>query len=603
VNIGSARYWAAVLALATFAIAIRFEVVHSGFFADDYAQLGMLEGVYPVARSKLNLFTFSDGTLAEGDRLIRASFYPWFSDPTLRLSMFRPLASAMIWLDHRWFGRDPLGYHIHSLCWWCALFAAVAALYRQLMPASLALLSLALFATDEVHTVVAAWIANRSASACVAFAVLGLALHVSDSRRPLRVALCYTIAFALGEYALCTLGYVLAYEWTSPAPGLRARLQRCWPVAIPALVYLAIRGAFHFTSQSSGVYLDPIADPVRFARAALERVPVMAADLVLSLRGEYWTFGHDPWFARFIDLRARNEFARIELWRQIHLRFGIAAVLLFAASGWFVWRRTQNVHLRWLTLGAALSVVPVLGSFPSSRLLLVASIGFCPHVAALFQLGIAAAREWWAARRPLRALLLSSTVTVICAYQLLFAIWLTRDWVLGIDAGSRHTRDAVLNLEADARLPFQHVIMLAAPEGSTSMYVPLTRWVYGRSVPRSCFTLSLVPAAYRLRRVADNAFTIEYDTPAAVLRTAHEQLLRGPAHPLRQYDVIDTGVFRVMVQSLRDGLPDRLLVRFEWPLEHPLLRFMTVTRQGIRVFRLPRIGGEVVVPKPAVPDG
>jgi len=245
----------------------------------------------------------------------------------------------------------------------------------------------------------------------------------------------------------------------------------------------------------------------------------------------------------------------------------------------------------------------VIGSFPSSRLLLVALIGFCPHVAALFQLGLARARELFATGRRLRALLLSSAVTLICAYQLLFAIWLTRDWVIGIDLGSRRTRKAVLELEADARLPFQHVIMLAAPEGSTSMYVPLTRWVYGRSVPRSCFTVSLVPAAYQLRRVADNAFTIEYDSPAAVLRTAQEQLLRGPQNPLRLYDVIDTGVFRVMIQSLREGLPDRLLFRFEWPLEHPSLRFMTVTRKGIRVFPLPPIGGSVVVPKPEAPDG
>jgi hypothetical protein len=58
-----------------------------------------------------------------------------------------------------------------------------------------------------------------------------------------------------------------------------------------------------------------------------------------------------------------------------------------------------------------------------------------------------------------------------------------------------------------------------------------------------------------------------------------------------------------MIQSLREGLPDRLLFRFEWPLEHPSLRFMTVTRAGIREFRMPPVGGSAVVPKPEVPGG
>jgi len=58
----------------------------------------------------------------------------------------------------------------------------------------------------------------------------------------------------------------------------------------------------------------------------------------------------------------------------------------------------------------------------------------------------------------------------------------------------------------------------------------------------------------------------------------------------------------VMIQSLRDGFPDKLLVRFEWPLEHPALHFMTVTREGMRGFRFPPIGASVLVPKPVMPD-
>jgi hypothetical protein len=176
--------------------------------------------------------------------------------------------------------------------------------------------------------------------------------------------------------------------------------------------------------------------------------------------------------------------------------------------------------------------------------------------------------------------------------------------MIGIDVGSKQIRNAVLQFDADdIRLKRQHVILLAAPEGSTSMYVPLTRWLYNKPVPLSCFTLSLVPSPYALTRVADNSFTIDFRSPAAILRTAPEQLLRGPQRKLKVDDVINTGVFRIVVLALKDGRPSRLMVRFDVPLEHPALRFMVATREGIKNFPLPPVGAAVEVPFPEIPRG
>jgi hypothetical protein len=607
---GSARYWVIVAALATFAVAVRFEAINSGFFADDYAQLGMVSGNYPLPRSKLDLFTFSDGSVTEGEALIRSGFYPWFTNPTLRISMFRPLASGMIWLDYQIFGRKPLGYHYHSVFWWCVLFGVVAWLYRQLLPERDAILALALFATSVAHCVVIAWVANRCAIVCATFALLSVMLYRrrrerEDALSPWPVALCFTLSFGFGEYALCALGYVVAYEAILGRGTRSVRLQHLWPVAVPTFAFLAIRGAFHYTPRGSGVYVDPVSDPLAFAVAAMQRVPVLTADMVLDLRGEYWTFGMDPWIYRWLDPSwiPVNSFARLDAWRTAHVAFGVLACVLFGLLCRWVWRWSDNPHLRWLGVGSALSLVPVIASFPSSRLLLLPLVGFCPLLAALFCTGVARVRTLFGSGARARALALSIIATGACAYHLILGTWLTRDQMVGIDQGSHQMRNAVLALEADSRFPSQHVVLLAAAEGNTSMYVPLTRWVYGRSVPVSCFVLSLVPSAYALQRVADNAFTIEYYKPASLLRTAAEQLLRGPQTPLRENQVFDAGLFRVTILSLRNGLPSRLLVQFDWPLEHPALRFMLSTREGIRVFKLPPVGAVVSVPAPAIPDG
>src|SRR5262245_27445501 len=76
-------------------LAPRLDALRIGFTVDDYAQLAMLSGEYPVARSPLQMFTFSDGSADENQALQRTGFFPWWSHPNLRISMCRPLSSLL----------------------------------------------------------------------------------------------------------------------------------------------------------------------------------------------------------------------------------------------------------------------------------------------------------------------------------------------------------------------------------------------------------------------------------------------------------------------------------------------------------------------------
>src|SRR5256885_834771 len=81
-----------------------------------------------------------------------------------------------------------------------------------------------------------------------------------------------------------------------------------------------------------------------------------------------------------------------EPWRVIHLA---CAALACACTAWLAsWTLRQRTWrpLRWLFVGSLLSLVPVCGSFPSSRLTLLASLGFLPLMAAF--IGALAAPAW-----------------------------------------------------------------------------------------------------------------------------------------------------------------------------------------------------------------
>ncbi len=123
-----------------------------GFVLSDLGILPVLERWYPETGQPFNVY---------------ASFfdlpgYPWWIDSETRLEFCRPLASALLHLDHWLYGRNAVGYHLHSLLWLGGLIAACGLLYSRL-PRSLGALALVLLAFDECHFISSGWICGRHA--------------------------------------------------------------------------------------------------------------------------------------------------------------------------------------------------------------------------------------------------------------------------------------------------------------------------------------------------------------------------------------------------------------------------------------------------------
>ena len=118
-------------------------------FLDDYLQGAMVEGTFPSPRSPFNLYDFVN----EHDRatLTERGLLPWWSHPKLAIRFFRPLSSALLWVDHRVFSHAALPMHLHSLFWWAAAVLAVRALYRRVFAPRVTLLATAIFALAPCH--------------------------------------------------------------------------------------------------------------------------------------------------------------------------------------------------------------------------------------------------------------------------------------------------------------------------------------------------------------------------------------------------------------------------------------------------------------------
>jgi len=578
----------AVLALVLLGVVLRLPSIWVGFGMDDFAQLAMLGHVYPVERSPWDLFTFSDGSRAEVQRLMDRGSLAWWSHPELRLSALRPLASILTWADVQVFGHRAALHHVHTLVWWAAMAFVISRLLLRLLPARWAVLAFAFYVLDECHTYPIGWLANRNAIVSATFGFAAVLAHVrwrEDGWRPgmWLAALGLALAMAGGEYGLCAAAYFAAYELVGVA-----RAQRSWRAWLPfvavLVVWAIVHRTFGFGSQGSTVYVDPVREPLAWLQAALVRVPILVADMLLAIPTGKLAF--------FPDLM------RIQAW------LGPLAIAVVGGLVPGALRRLppeQQRRLAFACLAAFASLLPVASSFVSARLLLIPGVAGHVVVAALVLDGLDAARD------PVRRRAWIGRVRMLAGAALAVVhIGLATYWgleeTISIGELNRGTRTASLSMQVDdSKVASQRLIVLTAADPMTLLYPPIVRWVEGLPLPKSWWVLSMAPRPHRLKRTAANAFELEV-VDGAMLKGPVEQLFRRPDQPLAVGDVIALDGLRIEILALQDGVyPTHVRYTFDRKLEHPSLVFLLATRRGMIRYPMGPVGATVMVPPAALP--
>jgi hypothetical protein len=371
-------------------------------FLDDHLQGAMVEGTFPAHRNPFDLYAFVD----DGDRaaLTARGLLPWWTDPKLTIRFFRPLSSAMLWVDHRVLSHAALPMHLHSLAWWGAAVLAARSLFRRLLPSRVALFATVIFALAPCHALPLAWVANRETLVSLVFGALALGAQARwrDDRRPRDAAIAGAL-FALGmlaggEYALCFGGYVVAMDVGRRGESLTRRLSGWAPFVVPALTYLAVRGALGYGTAASGFYSDPVREPAAFLANAPWRAVALLATGWLTLDSEQWRLGVSRWLLTGIVIGSAAGLV-------VPIRRALAAL-----------EPRHRATLIWLLLGSLLALVPTLAVVPARRLLGVSMLGIAAVAALLLD------RAWFPrADEPGASRGLAASVASLAALGLGFA--------------------------------------------------------------------------------------------------------------------------------------------------------------------------------------
>ncbi len=564
------------------ALVLSLPALWGGLAMDDYVLWGKLNGTIPIKPDStilLELFRFMPGTAAENDHIIQAGFSPWWADPELKLAFFRPLSSASHVLDSvLWPDSLPL-HHLHSLLWFALAVAMVALLYRRLC-GSVAAAGLAgwMFAVEDAHYIPVAWLSNRNALLAVVFGVAAVLLHIQwragrGQSRLLMALSAMAAALFCAEVALGAVAYVAAYQLTLDGDrdgrrrGLLRRLMPLAPYVLLVAAWGLLYAAIGFGARGSGMYVDPIREPLDFLRAMAERGPIL-------LMGQWFHGPSDLWM--FLP-------------RQGHLIMAAAGAALLAVLGLLFWPLLRRrAEARFWGLGMLLSLVPVCGVFPMDRVLLLPGIGAFGLLACqVRELGWLHA-DGGDATRPEVGRWRRWLVGGLVVLHVFLAAPMLPARIMSFWALSQRIDEDALALPGDARTASQTYVFLQALE-TAYVYTPLVRQVSGLPVPRRTAVLAQVLTPLKLHR--PDARTLVVSSEQGYFAYPGETLFRGSHRSFRQGQKISTTDMDVQISRITsDGRPAEVIFRFRASLEDPSLRWFQIKDGRLQPLIVPQIG-------------
>lgn len=342
--------------------------LRSHLFLDDYLHGAMVDGRYPAPRGPFDLYDFiGDDSRAS---LFARGLLPWWSESDLTIRFFRPLASALLYAEHRLFAHAPLPMHLCSFAWWIAAVFSARALFRRTLGDRAARIATIIFALAPCHVLPIGWLANGVTLVSLTFGTHGL-LAYAQWRQERLVARALTAAgflllafFAGGEYTLAFGGYVVAIELARRSDDLRRRLTGLLPFVVATAIYLGLRRAGGYGSRGSGFYTDPLNDFFGFVVDAPLR---MAA-----LLGSSWLSFDVPWW---LNTSTTRTLLYVSL-------FALAVVVGPLVAGVLALLPEANRRAAaWLLGGSILSLVPSLAVAPGSRVVGASMLGVAATVA------------------------------------------------------------------------------------------------------------------------------------------------------------------------------------------------------------------------------
>ncbi|MBM4397975.1 MAG: hypothetical protein FJ087_20100, partial [Deltaproteobacteria bacterium] len=225
--------------------------------------------------------------------------------------------------------------------------------------------------------------------------------------------------------------------------------------------------------------------------------------------------------------------------------------------------------------------LPIAGTFPALRLLLVPGIGALAAIAAILA-------HAWDTRRRVRPWLAGAGALALVhgvAGPLLVPPALV-GWSTFVDRHNAAFAGAELD---DAIVAEQSVVVLRAPDVITGLYAPIQRAAECRPMPYAWWLVSAAPCGHEVTRTGPRELQVALHG-CAMLRGDLPRLVRSRDAPLAAGDEVRLEGMTVAVIDCEAGEPTRIALRFDTEPDDPRYAFLAWRDGGFRRIEAPAEG-------------
>jgi hypothetical protein len=439
-----------------------------------------------MASSGVDLVTAAFTFVTDADRPqhLAAVDLPWWTSPTLKMDLLRPVAGLTHYIDWNLWPSSALLMHLHSLLWYAALVGVVGLLHRGGHPSRRATLATLVFALSQAHGMNVGWLAARNS--LIGATLGGLALWAYRRGRdrhdvPAKVLgpVLLGLAVLANEGAVGIFGYVLAHAVLLDRR--RGRVLALLPYVAVILAWRYASAVQGYGSAGGGLYLDPLSNPLEYlGRTAIHGVILLA--------GRFGVAVVDPLGA----IPGGYTFAML------------AAVPFVIAIGWLLWGRLRGdrVLAAW-GLGMLFSLATAGALIPTDRGMLVMGFGASVLIADLVLEG----RRSEASRgRRFVAVVLIGIHLVVSPLLLAIRVRsssLVQSFVTPIEAA----------LPRDVEVEERMVVIVNVPSDLIMIYSRVMRQLAGGPEPARITYLYAGTSALQLERPASDVLVVRPEAP------------------------------------------------------------------------------------------
>jgi hypothetical protein len=571
------------LRLAFIAMLLSSSCLFTGFYLDDYIGryvYSELPGAKELYDQLAGGYGVATGKPEDNHWQIEEGWAPWWMYDRLLIRLFRPLGELSHHLDAALWPSSALLQHLHSLVWLALLVWATTRMYRVALGAFVGGIAATLFAVDHTHGFVVGYICNRHGLITAFLGVWALGAYLRADADPtwrnkLAAWSLYLFAMFSGESTIAIGCYIFAHVALVPR---RPWLQRALAFAPYALITVGFRAAYSlagFGAVGSGMYVDPVRQPLAFLGVFLERAPVLILGQFLFPPAEAYVVA-TPFWATVIFIVA----------------FLMVVVLVCTLVPLL---RTDRMARFWAA-GALLSLIPAASTYPHNRQLLFTSFGAMALIAQLFDLHVMQLRNQ--AKTWLLKVSREFGGGLMFTHLVLSPLALPVSTVSVLLANAlQHATDSI-----GEEVAGRDVVFVTAPDYFAVKLTQLDRRIEQKPLPRRVRALAFGYETVTVHRTDPS--TLELDYAGGILSLPFLELYRDRHIPMHVGDRVDLEGLKIEVlDTMPDGRVNKARFAFDTPLDAPSFKFYYWLDGGFQPFTPPAVGEQQVMPVASIALG